>query len=133
MGREQRQKGNRYERYIRMKLQEVYPDYNVVRGNQRFHPYQPDVVVPTYWVECTVGKNPRINAKIKQAIRDMNETPDPEQKGKIPLIISKQDRETDYATVPLNHFLWLIKMVGQPLEEVDQPQQRKANSIHDEG
>lgn len=109
MSKAQRDKGARYERYIKNKFQEIYKDEHVVRGNQRFAAFQPDVVIPGYWVECTHAKNPRINAKIKQALRDLNETPDPEQKTKIPIIISRQDREDDWVTMPLEHFLKLIE------------------------
>lgn len=109
MSKAQRDKGARYERYICKRMKEVYGDEHIVRGNQRFAAFQPDVVVPDYWVECTVGKSPRINAKIKQALRDLNETPDPDQKTKIPLIISRQDRQDDWATLPLDHLLLLIK------------------------
>lgn len=109
MSKAQRDKGARYERYISKRMKEVYPDEHIVRGNQRFAAFQPDVIVPDYWVECTVGKSPRINAKIKQALRDLNETPDAEHKTKIPLIISRQDRQDDWATIPLDHFLLLLK------------------------
>lgn len=109
MSKAQRDKGARYERYIVKVFQEVYEDETVVRGNQRFAAFQPDVVIPDYWVECTHGKSPRINAKIKQALRDLNETPDATQKNKVPMIVSRQDRERDWVTIPLDHFLLLLK------------------------
>ena len=111
MSKRERDKGARYERHIKHRLQEVYEDEHVVRGNQRFAAFQPDVVIPDYWVECTHSKSPRINAKIKQALRDLNQTPDPEQKAKVPMIVSRQDREGDWVTVPLDHFLLLLKKV----------------------
>jgi len=109
MSKKQRDKGARYERYIRKLFEAVYKDETVVRGNQRFAAFQPDVVIPDYWVECTHSKSPRVNAKIKQALRDLRETPDRSQEGKIPLIISRQDHESDWATIPLDHFIVLLR------------------------
>ena len=118
MGKTERDKGARYERYIRMKFQDTFdliskicnqPQEHVTRGNQKHQAFQPDVIIPDYWIECTHSKNPRINAKIKQALKDLCHTPDNEHKSKIPAIVSRQDRQEDWVTIPLSHFLQLIE------------------------
>lgn len=128
MSKRERDKGARYERLIKNRLQEVFEDEHVVRGNQRFAAFQPDVVIPGYWVECTHSKSPRINAKIKQALRDLNKTPDPEQKNKVPMIVSRQDREGDWVTVPLEHFLLLLK-ISRATNDGGSGQQTKVNEV----
>ena len=125
MGKRERDKGSNYERIVRDKLKRAFPTQHITRGNQRFQAWQPDVVCPIYWAECTHSKSPRINAKIKQAIRDINQTPDPDQKLKVPLIVSRQDRGKDWATIPLEHLIDLIiraeEKSSSPHEEVTSP------------
>ena len=107
MGKMQRDKGARYERAILAQLRKVYG--LAVRGNQKMGAFQPDIVCPSYWVECTHSKAPRVYAKIKQANKDLTEC-DMEHRGKTPLIISRKNNGSDWATVPLDHLLGLIAL-----------------------
>lgn len=106
MGKSQRDKGARYERLIRDKLKPIFGE-DIARGNQKMGALQPDLIVPDYWVECTHGKSPRVYSKIRQSNKDLTEC-SPEHRGKIPLIISRKDQGSDWATLPLDHLLYLM-------------------------
>jgi len=106
MSKMQRDKGARYERLISKVLSKLFPDAR--RGNQKMGAFQPDIVIPTYWVECTHGKTPRVYSKIKQANKDLTAC-DIEHRGKIPLIIHRKNNGEDYVTIELDHFMELLE------------------------
>lgn len=100
--------------------------------------YQPDIIIEGYWVECTHGKAPRISAKIRQANRDLTEC-DPDHRGKIPMIVSRRDRGTDYVTVPLDHFLEILEEkqnlfeeLSRTVDEIEAPPHIWANHMRGE-
>ena len=110
MGKMQRDKGARHERAVLARLKEIYPQ--AIRGNQKMGAFQPDVIIDDYWVECTHSKAPRVYGKIKQTNKDLNEC-DPEHRGKEPLIISRKDNGDDWATIKLDHFIYLLGQINK--------------------
>ena len=111
MGKAQRDKGARYERLMRDKLEPIFGSH-IKRGNQTMGAHQPDLVVKDYWIECTHSASPRVYAKIAQSNKDLTEC-DHDHRGKTPLIISRKNQGSDWATLPLDHLLELIKIVRE--------------------
>lgn len=78
MGKSQREKGKRFERWVASQLRAAFPAATVRRSSQADAAYEPDVViegaVPTLvkllWLELTDGAAPNPMAKLEQAERD---------------------------------------------------------------
>ena len=102
MGRYQRTKGANWERQIVNDLR----DYGF--DAQRCAPLQtdglpwPDVLADPLWIECKVGKRPPIIKGMDQA---MEHCPI----GRIPTVVSKQDRQQPLVTLRWADFLDLLK------------------------
>jgi len=116
MGKSERDKGARFERAVASKLSELF-NIPLCRGNQKMGAYQPDVVCPIYWVECTHGKAPRIGSKITQSLKDLTRC-DPEHRDKIPLVIHKKDHQKVWVTMPYTHFEELIRNTNTQREQL---------------
>ena len=127
MGKSERDKGARFERAVLHKLSNLF-QIPLIRGNQKMGAYQPDIVCPTYWIEATHSKAPRIGSKIEQATRDLTQC-DPEHREKIPLIISRKDHQKVWVTMPFSHFEELFKKANgwdeQLTPTVDEEQHTK--------
>lgn len=129
MSKMQRDKGARYERWCLSKLRRVYG--LAVRGNQTMGAFQPDIVCPDYWVECTHGKAPRVYAKIKQVNKDLTEC-DMEHRGKTPLIVHRKNNCSDWATIPFDHLLDLLELQRQLTRQVNSGQDASYHMKNDD-
>mgnify|MGYP003643461525 CR=1 FL=1 len=107
MSKMQRDKGARFERWTRQQFEYLY-NTTLSRGQQRAGALQPDVIAPDWWIECTVGKNPRVYAKIHQSERDLKSCAH-EHRNKKPLIIHKKDREDVWVTLRWKDFVELLQ------------------------
>ena len=107
MSKMQRDKGARFERWVRQMFEVIYGT-TLSRGQQRSGALQPDVIAPDWWIECTVGQNPRVNAKIRQVKKDLNECAQ-EHRHKKPLIVHKKDREEVWVTMQWLDFVELLQ------------------------
>lgn len=99
-------KGKVFEREVAERFREAMPGCDARRGL-----CQPrgggretaDVVVPFFHVECKVGAQPNIARAIEQALEDCCGNDH-----LYPLAVTKRDRCTPLATMPLDDFLALV-------------------------
>jgi hypothetical protein len=97
-----RLKGANFERELVKRFKIVFPDYNVRRGFQsRSGTEAPDVETPVFWVEAKRGKKPSVRNALAQATSDA-------PKGRIPLVVVKDDRKRAHVTLDLDDFLEII-------------------------
>lgn len=111
MGKEQREKGKRFERKIATILREYYPDMVVRRTQQSDKAYESDVVVdglPIWW-ECHDSKNPAIYKKLDQMEGDAPEN-------RVPVLVWKRTGDARiWVTLRLDNFLNFITLVRSML------------------
>ena len=101
-GASSRRKGHTFERQVACRLRPIFGD-SVRRGLQ----YQDgahcsDVIVPGYHIECKAHKSVNIKAAMRQAVEDCNGS------GKVPVAVTKDDREYPLVTMYLNDFEQLL-------------------------
>ena len=102
-GRSSRIKGAAWERTVVGKLRYCMPDADVKRGLQyRTGEEAPDVDMPVFWPELKAHKRVNIKAALRQAI-------DTAPKGRIPVAITKDDRQSPLVTLLLEDFLDLVR------------------------
>lgn len=105
-----RDKGQAFERQVANILKEVFPDAR--RGRQdrdsNFRDTKEADIEGTgpYWVECKARKgSPPVYPAIDQAKADMKGSrPDA-----IPLIVTKKNNHGIYVTMPIDHFMELLR------------------------
>jgi hypothetical protein len=104
LGRRSRTKGATFEREISKALAEIMPDEKIQRGIQsRFGGREyADVECPFFHVECKRGKKTNIKAAMRQAIDDLGDKP------KMPVAITRDDRESALVTMLLDDWLELV-------------------------
>jgi len=102
-GRASRRKGHDYERQLARLLRDVFPQEGVKRGFQtRFGgKEEADVVVPHFHLEAKRQKQPNIRAALRQAVADS-------QGGKVPIAITKGDRDPDIVSMRLEDWMALV-------------------------
>ena len=105
MGKHQRDKGARFERYVANALKPVFGP-NVTRSSGQCFKgdTRADVDCPTLWVECKVGKRPNIKAALEQAEEAANSS----NSNKKCVAICKWDRESPIATMRLDNFIEIL-------------------------
>lgn len=97
-----RKKGADFERELVHLFRDVMPGAPVKRGLQVRGAEQADVDCPVFWIEAKRMKRPNIRAAHKQAIRDC-------PSGRIPVAITRANREDALVTMGLDDFLDFIK------------------------
>ena len=101
-GKYNRVKGATYERELAHAFKKVFPGEDVKRGLQyRSGMEAPDVECPVFWIEAKRMKRPNIRAAYKQA---QGGSP----KHRIPLAITKANREESLVTIGLEDFTEII-------------------------
>ena len=98
-----RRKGAAFERATVHRFREVMPDADVRRGLQsRSGEDAADVECPVFWVESKRHRRTNIRAALRQAVEAA-------PKGRIPIAVCKDDRETATVTMLLDDFLELVR------------------------
>lgn len=95
-----RRKGIDFERWVAQQYREWWPSLDVFRGQQGDGARDPDVNHDLLWSECKRGRRPNIRAALEQAIRDTD--------GRIPVAVTKADRDQPIASLRLTDFLALV-------------------------
>jgi hypothetical protein len=104
-GRRSREKGAAWERAVVNKFRYCMPDVDldIKRGLQyRTGEETADIDMPVFWPECKAHKRVNIKAALRQAA-------DTAPKGRIPVAITKDDRQAPLATLLLDDFLDLVR------------------------
>ena len=96
-----RKKGADFERELVHLFRDAMPGAPVKRGLQCRGAEMADVDCPVFWVEAKRMKRPNIRAAYKQATGDC-------AKGKIPLAVTRANREEALVTLSLDDFLDLV-------------------------
>jgi len=113
-GKASREKGKRFERAVaRLFRDELGLD--AWRGRQeRTGESAPDVDVPGLWVECKSQRLTNPRAALAQAIADSKGSPD-----RIPIAVTKDDRQVPIVTMRLADFFRWSKRQGEFDDDVD--------------
>ena len=107
MGKAQREKGARFERFVANELKPVFGERTIRSSGQCFSgDTRADVDCPKLWVECKVGKRPNIKAGLEQA----EEARAASGADKICVAVCKWDREKPTITMRLEDFVEIAKM-----------------------
>ena len=107
MGKAQREKGARVERYVANELKPVFGERTIRSSGQCFSgDTRADVDCPKLWVECKVGKRPNIKAALEQA----EEARAASGSDKTCVAVCKWDREKPTITMRLEDFVEIAKM-----------------------
>lgn len=108
MGKYSRDKGARFEREIANRLKEVFGPRVTRSSGQCFSgDTRADVDCPDFWVECKVGKRPNIKAALEQA----EEARESSRSIKTPVAICKWDRDEAIASMRIDVFIQLLKLI----------------------
>jgi len=100
VGKAQRTKGHSFEREIAIRFRELFPGAR--RGLQyRDGSDASDVIGTPWWVECKHQKNVSIKASLEQAREACG--------GKVPLVVSRDDRKPIIASMYFDDFINLLK------------------------
>jgi len=97
-GKYNRKKGADFERELVHLFRDAMPGAPVKRGLQCRGAEMADVDCPVFWIEAKRMKRPNIRAAYKQASDDCG-------KGKIPVAITRANREDALVTLSLDDFL----------------------------
>jgi len=110
MSKASREKGKRWERDVTNRLKKSMGDHVKRTGWMQAGAEMPDVHAAPFFIECKVGKQPRLMAALEQAreglarhksLRD----PDPFEH---PIVIAKFDRQDPVVLMPLDVFETII-------------------------
>jgi len=100
-GKYSRTKGHNFERETAICLRHIWP--KAKRGLQtREGGEAPDVEIPAFWIECKIGKSPNIRKAMEQA------TIASDGSGKMPIVVSKRDRERALVTMDIGDWIEII-------------------------
>ena len=97
-----RKKGADFERELVHRFRDVMPGAPVKRGLQCRGAEMADVDMPVFWPEAKRMKRPNIRKAYEQATGDC-------PKGKIPIAITRANREKALVTMSLDDFLDFIE------------------------
>ena len=107
MGKQQRDKGARFEREVANILKPVFGPRTIRSSGQCFSgDTRADVDCPKLWVECKVGKRPNMKAALEQA-EDAKKNND---SNKICVAVCKWDRDTPIASLRMADFIEILKL-----------------------
>ncbi len=114
IGRRSRQKGAQGERDVANELRVIYPD--AARGGLLQTQYGRgsnacDVEQTPWWVEVKRGARPNIQGAFEQATSETD--------GRPPLVVSRKDRSVWLATMSLERFIHLIRIIQEYQKALD--------------
>lgn len=103
MGRMQRVKGAKYERWVSKVFKPLFPSSKRGIGQTRSASEVPDVDIPGWWPECKHHIRPNILAALAQAIEASAKS------GRTPIAICRSNRGMDTVTMLLPDFMSLMR------------------------
>ena len=114
VGRRSRQKGAQGERDVANELRVIYPD--AARGGLLQTQYGRgsnacDVEHTPWWVEVKRGARPNIQGAFAQATSETD--------GRPPLVVSRKDRSVWLATMSLERFIHLVRIIQEYQKALD--------------
>jgi hypothetical protein len=114
VGRRSRQKGAQGERDVANELRVIYPD--AARGGLLQTQYGRgsnacDVEHTPWWVEVKRGARPNIQGAFEQATSETD--------GRPPLVVSRKDRSVWLATMSLERFIHLVRIIQEYQKALD--------------
>ena len=114
IGRRSRQKGAQGERDVANELRVIYPD--AARGGLLQTQYGRgsnacDVEHTPWWVEVKRGARPNIQGAFDQATEETD--------GRPPLVVSRKDRSVWLATMSLDRFIHLVRIIQEYQKALD--------------
>ena len=114
VGRRSRQKGAQGERDVANELRVIYPD--AARGGLLQTQYGRgsnacDVEHTPWWVEVKRGARPNIQGAFEQATDETD--------GRPPLVVSRKDRSVWLATMSLDRFIHLVRIIQEYQKALD--------------
>ena len=114
IGRRSRQKGAQGERDVANELRVIYPD--AARGGLLQTQYGRgsnacDVEHTPWWVEVKRGARPNIQGAYDQSVSETD--------GRPPLVISRKDRSVWLATMTLDRFIHLVRIIQEYQKALD--------------
>jgi len=114
IGRRSRQKGAQGERDVANELRVIYPD--AARGGLLQTQYGRgsnacDVEHTPWWVEVKRGARPNIQGAFEQATDETD--------GRPPLVVSRKDRSVWLATMSLERFIHLVRIIQEYQKALD--------------
>ena len=114
IGRRSRQKGAQGERDVANELKPVYP--HAARGGLLQTQYGRgsnacDVEYTPWWVEVKRGARPNIQGAFEQATSETD--------GRPPLVVSRKDRSVWLATMSLERFIHLVRIIQEYQKALD--------------
>lgn len=114
IGRRSRQKGAQGERDVANELRVIYPD--AARGGLLQTQYGRgsnacDVEHTPWWVEVKRGARPNIQGAFEQATSETD--------GRPPLVVSRKDRSVWLATMSLERFIHLVRIIQEYQKALD--------------
>ena len=106
MSKASREKGKRWERDVTNRLKKSHGEPVKRTGWMQAGAEMPDVHSPPFFIECKVGKQPRLMAALEQAREGLDrhmklKDPDP---FKYPVVIAKFDRQEPVVLMTLSAF-----------------------------
>ncbi len=114
IGRRSRQKGAQGERDVANELRVIYPD--AARGGLLQTQYGRgsnacDVEHTPWWIEVKRGARPNIQGAYDQSVSETD--------GRPPLVVSRKDRSVWLATMTLDRFVHLVRIIQEYQKALD--------------
>jgi len=100
IGRSSRRKGHDYERALATLMRSVWPEARRGIGQARAGGDVPDVDGTPFWIEAKRGKRISIRAAYEQAVEAAD--------GRVPVVVSREDRSPALVTMGLEDWLELV-------------------------
>ncbi len=109
-----RMKGKEYEREIANALKPFYPNAARSFGQSATGSEAPDVVGTPFWIECGKGKSIRPEVKLKQAIAEVEATPNKTFHGAHPIAFTTRGgHEPHIVSMTLETFLAFVETLSE--------------------
>lgn len=103
MGKMQRDKGARFERYVAKRFQAIYPEAGRNYSQRREGTSEgADVEGTPFHIECKSGKQPRYLAALHQAEAGEGDG------GRPCIVVAKQDRQGEFVFLRMDDFLDIL-------------------------
>jgi len=119
-GRSARTKGHQYERDLANLFKDRYRWKEAKRGWQYSNGRkEPDVIIPYLYVEAKRQKKTYPKKALEQAMNDLKELQKIVKEDKIPVAITKEDRQDALITLRLDDFLTIFDAYVQLKESDD--------------
>ena len=112
MGKMQRDKGARFERWVANALKHLWPESRRGILQTRSSSEVADVEGTPYWIECKHQKRPNIHAAMAQAYEASLESMLTTSNFKAPVVVSKRDGEPPLVTMTFEHWTKLFPLAG---------------------